>query len=236
MPKTKKTTKKEVGSGEYAPQPSDVVTPERVTIPAPNFEYGIFHIQFTAPFVQCAFGAKSRQALKDIQLAGESRKKNIKREPKDFQALYEEAHHISDEGWCGVPASAFRNAAISACRVCGYAMTRAKLTIFAEADGFDRDSRDPLIKILKGKPHYHEAPVRVANGRFDLRPRPMWDPGMEMTVRIRYDADQFRFEDVANLMMRVGLQVGIGEGRPDSRETPGCGWGFFRIVSSEATS
>jgi hypothetical protein len=35
---------------------------------------------------------------------------------------------------------------------------------------------------------------------------------------------------VTNLMQRVGLQVGIGEGRPDSRESAGLGWGTFAIA------
>ena len=35
--------------------------------------------------------------------------------------------------------------------------------------------------------------------------------------------------DVTNLMQRVGMQVGIGEGRPDSRDSAGLGWGTFRL-------
>lgn len=35
--------------------------------------------------------------------------------------------------------------------------------------------------------------------------------------------------DVANLMNRVGAQVGIGEGRPDSKNSAGMGWGLFSI-------
>jgi hypothetical protein len=49
-------------------------------------------------------------------------------------------------------------------------------------------------------------------------------------VQVSYDADQFTLEDVTNLMSRVGLQVGIGEGRPDSRESAGLGWGTFELV------
>ena len=48
-------------------------------------------------------------------------------------------------------------------------------------------------------------------------------------VRIRYDADMFAQEDIYNLMMRVGQQVGIGEGRPDSKNSAGMGWGLFDL-------
>jgi hypothetical protein len=41
--------------------------------------------------------------------------------------------------------------------------------------------------------------------------------------------DQFTHQDVANLMTRVGLQVGLGEGRPDSKNSAGMGWGLFQI-------
>jgi hypothetical protein len=34
--------------------------------------------------------------------------------------------------------------------------------------------------------------------------------------------------------MRVGIQVGICEGRPDSKNSAGMGWGTFKLVNSEA--
>jgi hypothetical protein len=48
-------------------------------------------------------------------------------------------------------------------------------------------------------------------------------------VRVQYDADQFSATDMANLMTRVGTQVGIGEGRPDSKMSAGMGWGTFKL-------
>jgi ribosomal protein S17 len=48
-------------------------------------------------------------------------------------------------------------------------------------------------------------------------------------VKIRWDADQFTVEDVSNLLARVGQQVGIGEGRPDSKNSAGMGWGTFDV-------
>lgn len=39
----------------------------------------------------------------------------------------------------------------------------------------------------------------------------------------------FSHNDIVNLMMRVGQQVGIGEGRPDSKNSAGMGWGLFDI-------
>jgi hypothetical protein len=182
--------------------------------------------------VQNAFGKKAREQMHATQLAGSTLKKGKIRSPKDFKENYEQAKHTSKQGWLGIPASAFRKACISACKLCGFKMTLAKLSVFVLADGFDRDSGDALVKITKGKPRYVEHMVRNSGqGRpVDLRARAMWDVGWEATVRVTYDSDQFTLQDVANLMMRVGRQVGIGEGRPDSPNSAGMGWGTFTTV------
>jgi len=40
---------------------------------------------------------------------------------------------------------------------------------------------------------------------------------------------------VTNLLARMGMQVGIGAGRPDSTDSAGMGWGTFRIAKTEET-
>ena len=202
-----------------------------VTIAPPNFQTGVFRIRGIAPYVQNKFSQKAREQMRAMQEAGSTARKGSKREAKDFHAAYEQAIHRTAEGWAGIPAPAFRNAMISACRTVGFQMTRSKLGLFIEPDGFDADDGTPLVRITKGEPEYHEAFVRNETGVVDLRPRPMWAPGWEAVVRIRFDADMFTLADVANLLMRAGLQVGIGEGRPDSKKSAGLGWGLFEIVS-----
>jgi len=202
-----------------------------LTIDPPNFQIAEFRIRGVTAYVQNKFSTKARETIKKTQEAGQSGRKGKAREPKDFKAAYKNAMHVSSAGWHGIPAPAFRNAMISACRMTGYAMTRAKLSVFVIADGFDKDDSTPLVKITKGKPEYSELPTRNATGVCDLRPRPMWQPGWEAMVRVRYDADQFTLNDVANLVVRAGMQVGIGEGRADSRESNGIGWGEFEVLN-----
>ena len=201
-----------------------------VQIKAPKFEYATFTIKGTAPYVQNKFSEKARQMIKNQQEAGSPARNKKKREPKNFQECYEKALHVSDDGWYGIPAPAFRNAMISACRTVGFKMTLAKLSVFVEADGFDADDATPLVKITKGKPEYFESVMHIQQ-TIDIRPRPKWSPGWEAEVRIRYDADQFTVEDVTNLMVRVGKQVGIGEGRPDSKSSAGVCWGLFEVIN-----
>jgi hypothetical protein len=53
-------------------------------------------------------------------------------------------------------------------------------------------------------------------------------------LNIRWDADQFTKSDVHNLLMRVGVQVGIGEVRPSSPNSTGMGWGLFEVVDQQS--
>ncbi len=203
-----------------------------LTIPAPNFETAEFLIIGTAPLVGNKFSSRARAELKATMMAGSTAKKGTRRKPKDFKRGYEEAIHRSKEGWEGIPAPAFRNAMISACRTCGFQMTKAKLSVFVTPDGTDSDDDTPLVRITKGKSEYAEHFVRNSSGVVDLRPRPRWKEGWEAVVRVHFDADQFTLDDVANLLSRAGIQVGIGAGRPDSKESNGMGWGLFRIADN----
>lgn len=199
-----------------------------IQIPAPKFETLEFELVGTAPYVQARFSEKARTLMEDKMKAGSVAKKGKKRDPRNFEDDYEGAKHKSEEGWIGIPASCFRNASISACRLVGFKMTLAKLSLFIEADGFDALDGTPLVRII-GEPEPNKMPVRNATGVCDIRIRPMWRE-WSCKLRIRYDTDQFSRADVANLLMRVGMQVGIGEGRPDSRSSAGLGWGLFKSV------
>src|SRR3990167_4025231 len=163
---------------------------KQVTISAPNLQVAVFAIRGNAPYVQCKFSEKTKQDMMSTQAAGSTTKKGRKRDPKDFDALYLAAMHEADDGWRGIPASAFRNGMISACRVCGFQMTRAKISVFCVADGYDKNDRTALVRMLKGEPHRHEQYVRNASGVADIRVQAMWDAGWETSVQIRFDADQ----------------------------------------------
>lgn len=208
---------------------------QRVTIKPPNFQYARFAIEGDAPYMQLRFGEKAINTMIQTQEAGTQPVKGRKvRPPRDFEKDYEQAFHISDRGWVGIPAAAFRAAMISACRLSGYAMTKAKLTVFIEADAFDKVDGMPLVGPIVGDPEPLVLPVRNKDGSTDLRCRPMWRQ-WKISVRIRWDADQFCLADVASLLMRVGGQVGLGEGRPDSKNSAGIGFGTFRLLESDET-
>jgi hypothetical protein len=222
-------------TGLPAKPPKELKAPktpaEKVAITAPNFQQASLRIRGTVPYVQHAFSQKALQTMMETQMSGSTSRKGKLRQPKNFQEVYKNATHFSDDGWIGIPAAAIRNAMISACRVVGFKMTLAKLSLFVVPNGFDKLSRDPLIKITKGKPYEHFGAARNSNGSTDVRCRPMWDPGWEAIVTIKWDADQFSATDIVNLLSRVGAQVGLGEGRADSRNSAGMGWGHFEVVT-----
>ena len=200
-----------------------------VQIKPANIQQAVFKIKGTAPYVQARFSAKAMQAMKEKMLAGSTAKGKKVREARNFDEDFEQAKHVSEQGWVGIPASSFRQAIISACRLVGFRMTLAKLSVFVAADGFDRVDGIPLIKLQAPEPERTEMAVRNATGVADIRVRPMWRE-WAADVKVSYDADQFTLQDVTNLMQRVGMQVGIGEGRPDSRDSAGLGWGTFVLA------
>lgn len=202
-----------------------------IKVSRPKLRQAVIHIQGLAgsPYVQHAFSAKAQEQMEQTQRMGQQARGRRTREAKNFEAVYEAAkHYAQGKKWIGIPAPAFRNACIDACRLCGIRMTHAKLSIFVEADGIDENDGTPLVRII-GKERVHKGFVRNDNGSADLRWRPLWET-WKAAVKVTWDEDQFSANDVVNLMLRAGLQVGIGEGRPNSPNSNGLGWGRFEVV------
>lgn len=202
-----------------------------LTIKAPNMKSATFELIGQAPLVIHRFSAKTKMEMKQKMEAGKTASSKKNREPKNTDDMYNEARYISSEGWDGFNASAIRAALISACRLVNFKMTLAKLSLFVEPDGWDAtEPQIPLIRIY-GKPVKQEDMARVETGQPYVTVRAAYH-NWKAKVTIRWDADQFTLEDVSNLMSRVGLQVGIGEGRPDSKKSAGMGWGVFSLGKS----
>ncbi len=226
-------------------------TTRTTTLVIPPYQQGTLQLRITGaysingspiPFVQLRFSQKAADKMREKQEAGEAGKKGKKRTPRDFEDDFKHAYYrmapvekkpqkkgtkAKAEYDYGIPASSFRNAFISACRVCGFAMTKAKLSVFIMADGEDLLDGTPLVR-LEGKPEMLISPVRNANGVMDLRARARFSP-WALTLTINFDAEQFTASDVYHLAFRAGKQVGVGEGRFDSKESNGVGWGCFDV-------
>lgn len=200
---------------------------------AANILRATFRIKGTAPYVQAKFSEKARHKMMDDMSTPKAAKKaKTEREPRDYARDFVQAQHISTAGWNGIPCPAFRAAMIDACRTVGLVMTKAKMSVFIVPNGFDKDEGTPLVKIISKKPPERtEMLVRNDNGGADIRIRPMWRE-WEADVQVEFDADMITAESVVNLLDRAGRQVGVGEGRPFSKNSVGQGWGTFTVATS----
>jgi hypothetical protein len=189
-----------------------IARPEPVTIRPLLQETLAFVIEGISPLKQLRFSQKAQNKMAETQKAGSQARSKRVREARKFDDDYESATYRFADGGYGINAGAFRNGMISTCRLVGFKMTLAKLSIFIEADG--NDALD-------------------ANGVADLRVRACWEE-WNVILRVRFDKEQFSSQDVYNLLVRTGAQVGIGEGRADSPNSAGTGNGFFRVVTDVA--
>lgn len=214
------------GAVKPAPKQEPGVT---VVIKAPNFQTAEFKITGLTPLVINRFPEKAKNQIMATQSEGSKARGKKVREPKDFEQAFQNARHIAVEGWDGLPAAALRSAMISACRATEYVMTRAKLAIlYVEADGEDANEKGTGLVRIYSEPERDIRPARNADGSADLRSRPMFRK-WSAKVRVKFDADMLSLESIANLLSRAGQQVGVGEGRPDSKKSHGCGWGTFKV-------
>ena len=210
-------------------------TDNEIVIKAPNVGYLTLRIRGRVPYVQNRFSARAIEGIVEDQEKGGVKTKK-KKPPRDFDAEYQEALHISTEGWYGIPATGLKDAIVRAAKLAGHTMTDIKVSVFVEEDGYDRDGITPLVRIAKGEPHPTMAMVRNQAGVYMPRVRPAWQPGWEAIVTIRYNADVLSADEVANLLAHAGEFVGIGEGRPSSKNSSGMGWGLFKIVTDDDES
>lgn len=201
---------------------------QKYHISPPNMGVASFNLIGTSPLMVSSFTQKAIDKMRAVHEAGMQARGKKVREKRNFDDDYEQAHHRSQQGWAGFPAGAFRTAMVDACRLVGFQMTKAKLAVFVESDGLDAVTSVPLVRII-GSPKMSVKPERNDDGSMDLRARPVWETWSINPLRVKFDMDQFAVEDVFNLLLRAGMQVGIGEGRPNSRNSTGIGYGLFDI-------
>lgn len=208
------------------------ITQKNVAVSPPNFGMAEFYLRGTEVLVIHRFSSKTKNEMKAKMEAGKAASSRKNREAKDTDITFQEARYISREGWDGFHAASIRNAMISACRLVNLKMTLAKMSIFVKAEGYDaKEPQIPLIRII-GDPVKQEDMARVETGQPYVTVRAAYH-NWSAKVIIRWDEDQFKLDDISNLLARVGMQVGIGEGRPDSKNSAGMGWGLFEITRKE---
>jgi hypothetical protein len=191
-------------------------------------------IRGTAPYVQEKFSFKAKKKMMaDMATPRAEKKSKGARPPRNYDDDFTGAQHKTVAGWIGIPCTALRCGMIDACRTVNLVMTKAKMSVFVLPDGFDAEDGTPLVRLQAAPPERTEMLVKNDNGSADIRIRPMWRE-WSATPTIEFDADMITAESVVNLLDRAGRQVGIGGGRPFSKNSVGQGWGTFTVEPTSA--
>jgi|TARA_R110001599_G_scaffold224080_2_gene423242 hypothetical protein len=155
------------------------------------------------------FSDKSRKQIEDVQ----AKVAKGPKEARDPQAEYEGAFYKLEGGGYGFPCSGFKKSAIRAAKMLdGVNMTDARQMFFVEAD--DRDTTGVDCVRIEGTPEMRTDTVRLSKGVADLRYRPEFRD-WSCTLKISYDEDLISGSQLVNLFSRAGLQVGVGDWRPE---------------------
>jgi hypothetical protein len=225
------TNLKKATNGEGVPAGGFVPLSKTIGIQPVRFENAKFKLigMPDVPLVIHRFSAKTKLEMRLKMETGKAASSRKNREAKNTDQTFNEARYVSRSGWDGFHAGSLRKALISACRLVNFKMVLAKLSVFVVADGVDElEPQIPLVRIRDCEAVRQDDMARVETGQPYVTIRAAYhDWTAEPTIR--WDRDQFTLDDVTNLLARVGQQVGIGEGRPDSKNSAGMGWGLFDI-------
>jgi hypothetical protein len=162
-------------------------------------------IEGTAPLIQNRFPEKAKQMMLDKQQGNA-----VERQPKDPEALFQDAIYRLPGDRYGHPAVAFKSAIVGGARFykgSKLTMTGLKVSLFVKGEGAD------MLVNIDGIPKMREDPVRNANGVADLRYRPVYWP-WTATLQIVYIRNQFSLDSLVALV-DAGGNVGVGEWRPE---------------------
>lgn len=159
-------------------------TAKRAKNVAPHLYAATFAIRGNAPYIQHRFPYTTPHSV-----------------VRDFEKEFQEVTYRGPKKEYGIPTGVFRNSIIRLCPFVGYPMSKAKSSIFIQPDFLDIKDNRPMIKI-------HPKPtMTITSSKFnpDLkRAEPMWKPGWTANVTIRFDANKFDLEDIAQLLRRAG--------------------------------
>jgi len=167
-----------------------------------------------SPLIVHAWSPLARSQMLKKQLGMPTQK----RAPKDPQAQIDACFYLTPDGYYGMRANAFKQAAVGACRFVDAKMTEARGMFFVLGE---------TVKIYGADPVAREDMVRLSGQTADIRYRPMF-PDWACELEIEYDASVTTPEQLANLFNRAGMAPGVGDWRPEKNGN----FGRFHVADS----
>jgi len=174
-----------------------------------------------SPLIIHAWSEKSKRMISDKQ-AGKA--KNKKHEIRDPQDDYEQAKHISEDGWEGLPAAALKAAMIRGAKMVGMIMKDTQAAFFVNADC----EKTQLVRI-HGDSRMRTDMVRVGMGAADIRYRPEY-PEWYMELNIDFNEGLISIDQLHQIVKAAGYGNGLGEMRPEKGK---FNYGRFKLANEK---
>lgn len=210
-----------------------------VNIPQRNEQVAHLHIVGISPLITHAW---SKKAI-DMMLGKQMGTASAGREKKDPFADFEGSLYKVEGGGYGMPAPAFKAAAVGAANDVKMKMTESRRAfhvmtytipitgpkITKPLNEWDEKYWDKLQPYLAHGIHMRQDLVRLETGVADIRFRPEWTE-WECDLTVEYNANVITLEQLVNLFHQGGYGSGIGEWRPSSPVCRSGEYGRFKIV------
>lgn len=164
-------------------------------------------IEGTSMLICHAWSEKAKRLMLGAQQGGKrARLRDVRNPEEEFEA----ARYRLADGADGMPCTALKSALVSAAdKDLGLPKTRVQKAIFVQPDDGVQ-----YLRLIAPAPIMREDVGRIGMGKAHLIYRPSyWPWALEPTIQ--YDADLLSLEIIANLIVRAGFGVGIGEWRPE---------------------
>ena len=145
-------------------------------------------------------------------LEGQGKKKGATpRKDQNPEQEFKDSLYPCGDGY-GFPASGFKKAAVSACRMLNEKMTIARAMFHVVGD---------LVPITGSEPRMREDIVRVGRGAPRLRYRGEF-PDWECALTVRFNEAATSIDQVVSLLVYAGFHIGVGDWRPEKGGSFGC--------------
>lgn len=189
----------------------------------------IVRIRGLSPYVPHRFGVSAQVQIEDIYREG-SRRGTRKNRPEFTPEQEAEAgvYRLPGGGY-GIPALAFRRAIVDAAPLRGYVKKRLAGAVDVIGEELDEETKMPLVRLESPREPVTFASRVVVMGRAALRYRKCFTE-WGATFRVQVDPEVLDKKGLVELLEAAGNNIGVGDGRPGSPNSPGVGWGRFAVV------
>lgn len=219
-------------------------TPGQIVIASPVIDVIQVEVRGTSSLIVHAWTVKAiRQMLYKQMKISESGK-----EAKDPHQDFMESRTISQDGWDGIPCTAFKCAIAEATRqVEGLTMVLAKRLIFVLPEGrsvhqtieIPQTENNPAMDVpfgnteivrIYGEPTLRCDMVRIDKGSTaDIRFRAEYKE-WSARLTVKFNSNIISRQQVISLIRLAGLSEGVGEWRPSSPEVMSGSHGTWEVI------